>query len=439
MGAVFVINTIVDVIKHSAAWRAGMRRGETLVSINAERIIDVIDYQYFAAMQDLVVETHDARGRRHRYEIHKQVWENLGLIFEDALMDTVRCCANHCIFCFIAQMPPHMRESLYVRDDDWRMSLMMGNYITLTNVSDREFDRILARRVSPLYISVHATDPAIRCKMMQNSNAGNILPRLKQLADNGTRFHCQIVLCPGYNDAEVLEHTLEDLYALQPYAASVAVVPVGLTKYRESLTSIAPVTCACANAVIDITERVARHAQAEFGTNFVYASDEMYMLANRELPPYAYYGDFDQIENGVGICAQLQQEYCDARAFYGVQQLREPVCIATGVSAHAFLRQLIDDPAVKIIPVRNDFFGPSITVAGLITGEDLTRQLKGIPSGTRVLIPATMLRSQGDLFLDDVTPQQVEQAAGIKLIPVRVDGTALYRSIYQITEQEEAE
>lgn len=432
-----MINTIVDVIKHSAAWRAGIRRGETLVSMNAQRVIDVIDYQYFAAMQDVVLETTDAKGRSHRYEIHKQVWENLGLIFEDALMDEVRCCANHCIFCFIAQMPPNMRETLYVCDDDWRMSLMMGNYITLTNVSDREFARILARHVSPLYISVHATDPAVRCKMMNNPNAGNILSRLNQLAQNGTRFHCQIVLCPGYNDAEVLERTLEDLYALQPYAASVAVVPVGLTKYRETLTQIAPVTCACANAVIDITQRFAHRAWEEFGTHFVYASDEMYMLANRDLPPYAYYGDFDQIENGVGICAQLKQEYCDARALYGIQTLKEPVYLATGVSACPFLQKLIDDPSVEIIPITNEFFGPSITVAGLATGGDLIKQLKAVPSGTRVLIPSTMLRSQGDLFLDDLTPRQVEQALGVKIIPVRVDGGVLYRSIYQITDEEE--
>jgi len=431
-------NIIVDITKHSAAWRAGMRKGEELVSINGERVVDVIDYQYFSAMERLTIITRDEKGKEHRYRIRKDSWDNLGLIFENALMDDIRSCANNCIFCFIAQMPPQMRETLYVKDDDWRMSLMMGNYITLTNVGEREFQRILDRHVSPLYISVHATDPDIRCRMMNNKNAGNIMERLRILADHGIQFNCQIVLCPGYNDGQVLKKTLSDLYSLAPNAVSTAVVPVGMTKYREHLTKIDPVDKPRANAVIDIIEEFAKKAYEQNGTHFVFASDEMYMAAERPLPDYEYYEDFPQIENGVGLCVQMVDAYEYAKERYGKLPVPRRITMATGTSAAKFLRDMIgEDDMVQIVPIKNRFFGESITVAGLVTGGDLIDQLKTLDLGDELLIPSCMLRSEGDLFLDNVPIEDVQKTLGVKTTVVDVDGVALYCALHGIEQKED--
>ena len=430
-------NIIVDITQDSPAARAGIKRGEELVSVNGQRVVDVIDYQFFSAMTRLAIDTRDENGEIHHYKIRKPEWENLGLIFEDALMDSIRSCANNCIFCFIAQMPPNMRKTLYVKDDDWRMSLMMGNYITLTNVGPREFQRIIDRHVSPLYISVHATDGDVRCRMMNNKNAGDIMQRLRMLAENHIQFNCQIVLCPGFNDGEVLQKTLEDLYSLSPYAVSAAVVPVGMTKYREHLTHIDPVTPEKANEIIDMTEAFGKKTFEEKGTHFVFASDEMYMIANRPLPPYEYYEDFPQIDNGVGLCIQLVDEYEAARERYGKRAMKKKKTIATGKSIAPFLRKLIgENEMLDIVPIRNFFFGETITVAGLVTGGDLISQLKTRDLGDELLLPACMLRNEQDLFLDDVPFARVEEELHVKTSVVPVDGAALYRKIYDIEQEE---
>ena len=427
---------ISEIIPDSAASNAGIKPGEYVLSINDEPLLDIIDYQYFSSLEKLTIKTEDANGKIRNHFIRKQSWENIGIIFRDDLLGHVMNCANNCIFCFISQMPPNMRETLYVEDDDWRMSLIMGNYITMTNLSDREFDRIIRRRVSPLYISVHATDPLIRSEMLQNKNASNIMNRLQKLYDNQISFHCQIVLCPGWNDGEVLNRTIRELYSFQPYARSVAIVPVGLTRFRDNLPVLKPVNASIASSVIDFAEEFGEKAFRESGTHFVFASDEMYMLASRKLPEYSYYEDFPQIENGVGLCAKLFDEYAYAKELYHCTMPPDrKVTIATGTSAAGFLEDMIDDENVRVIPIKNRFFGESITVAGLVTGTDLINQLSGYDLGSILLLSCSMLREGNDVFLDDILFSSVEKELGIETKAVQIDGIELYKAIYGIEEE----
>ena len=415
------------------AWRRGVRPGDTLLSINGEQVIDHIDYQALSSRQkvDLMIRTQG--GEEKNVRIIKAKGAPLGISLSDTACVSPRTCHNKCIFCFIDQMPPGMRETLYVKDDDWRFSLMMGNYVTLTNVDDQEFDRILRRKASPLYISVHATDAALRCRMMNNRFAGNIMERLKKLHDAGLQFHCQIVLCPGWNDGEQLEKTLSDLYALAPYAKSCALVPVGLTKYREGLAEVKPFTKETAEAVLQLADRFRQKALAERGTRFVFPSDEMYLIAGREIPSEEAYEGYPQIENGVGLVRKTEEALKMAAARNDAAARPRSIVIPCGTSIAPVMEKWMkayapDGVQVTILPVKNNFFGHTVTVTGLLTGKDIAAALKDRPEEEALLCSNT-LREEQDLFLDDSSLEELKNSIPMKLTITPNDGASLFHAL----------
>ena len=421
------LTKIASVDPHSPARRAGVRPGETLTHINGHPIADVLDYKFYAYDPRLELTLTEPDGRSRTLRLRKEEGEDLGLNFETYLMDRARSCANRCIFCFVDQMPPGMRETLYFKDDDARLSFLLGNYITLTNLSRREIDRICALRVSPVNISVHATDPALRQAMLKHPRAGECLEIMGRFAAAGIEMNCQVVACPGVNDGPALDRTLAELGELHPAVTSVAVVPVGLTQFREGLCHIDPYTRDTAAALIDQVEAFAARFRAEKGTSLAWCSDEFYLLAGRDLPEKGYYEDMNQLENGVGMLRLLLRQAELALEDEQAEQV-PPFAVATGVSAAPFVRKIVDMTREKcgnidgkVYPVVNHFFGETITVSGLITGADLLEQLKGRELGARLLIPDNMLRAGERVFLDDVTVEELEKALGVPVVPVPAD------------------
>jgi putative radical SAM enzyme (TIGR03279 family) len=432
-------HTITAVQKGSAAYFSGIRPGDRLKRINGEDIIDQIDYQALSANSLLILDIEKKNGENAIFTIQKDECEPLGIALEDTLLSRPRSCRNHCVFCFIDQMPKSLRQTLYVKDDDWRLSLMMGNYITLTNISESEMDRIIRRHASPLFISVHATEGTVRRQMMNNPGADRIMEHLKRLADAGIRFHCQIVLCPGINDGPVLEKTLQDLISFYPAACSAALVPVGLTSHREGLTPLTPYTKEMAAGLISKIKPLQEQFRKSYGTAFVFPADELYCLSVLPLPSEAEYEDFPQIENGVGLLRLFisDVEQAAEEPIAVPNDLPKRITIACGVSVAPFLKDLADKfaPAqveVDIRPISNDFFGHSITVTGLITGQDLVKQLQ-IVETDRILICAAMLRAEGDLFLDGLSLEDVKKALPAPLYVIPNSGKAFYRALYGIT------
>ena len=429
--------SIQSVTPHSPADRAGIKKGETLVLINAESVMDEIDYQALSAVSRLSLVISSQAGETRDVFIYKSPYEPLGLCLDETTAMKPRRCRNHCLFCFIDQLPKGMRDSLYVKDDDWRLSLMMGNYVTLTNVDDQEFSRILKRKASPLYLSIHATDPDVRIRLLRNPAAGNIMKRMKQLAENGISFHGQIVLCPGINDGDILKKTIEDTASLFPAASSLAIVPIGMTCHRKGLATMAPVTAEGAAEVIHLTEMYQKQFLREFGIRFVYPSDEFYCLSRLPLPEDQDYEDYPQIENGVGMLRMLEKE-CELAAdeLPETEKVSRPpvrLIIPTGVSAQPFISQLAHQYApsgtsVEVIAVPNRFFGETITVTGLIVGRDLIDALAGRVFD-RVLISETMLRENTDRFLDDMTLEEVRKAVGKPVTVVSGNGEAFIRAL----------
>ena len=407
----------------SLAERAGMEKGDRLISINGHDITDVLDFRFFETNTHLTVVFEKADGRRLEEKIIKSQYGSLGLEFETYLMDKQRSCRNKCVFCFIDQLPKGMRETLYFKDDDARLSFLFGNYITLTNIDDREIDRIIEMHISPVNVSVHTMNPQLRCEMMQNRFAGDVLRYLKRLAENNIRLNCQIVLCPGLNDGEELEFTLSELFALGESLQSVACVPVGLTRYREGLYPLQPFSKETAGAAIDILERWGDRFLRERGSRMVFPSDEFYLIAQRELPPYEFYEDFPQIENGVGMLRDFEEEFLWALEDTEGCQMQRRVTIPTGTAAFPFLNRVFDalhtkfpGLAVNLVPVKNDFFGGTVDVTGLLTGQDVLRQLQKENLGEEVLIPSNMLMADEDIFLDDMTVGMLSEKLGV---PVR--------------------
>ncbi len=428
------LTEIRSVDPRSPARRAGIRAGETLVSVNGHPIADVLDYKFYSYDTRLELKLRERDGRERTVRVRKREGEDLGLEFPTYLMDRARSCANRCVFCFVDQMPPGMRESLYFKDDDARLSFLLGNYLTLTNLSRREMERIMDLRISPINISVHTTDPALRVEMLKNPRAAEVLEVMRRFAERRITMNCQIVSCPGLNDGPALERTLEDLAGLWPAVNSVSVVPVGLTKYREGLPSLEGYRKETAAAVLDQVEAFAARHLAEKGSRLVWCSDEFYLLAERELPDEEYFESFTQLDNGVGMLRLLSGEFHRALELMDLEETEgaTPFTIATGVSAAPFLEKLVEEaharfPAIqgRVQGIRNRFFGESITVAGLVTGQDLLEQLKGTELGERVLIPATMLRSGETVFLDDVTLEEAERTLGVPVLPVAQDGFEL--------------
>ena len=427
---------ITGVCRRSAAERAGIRAGETLVAVNGKTIRDVLDYQFYTYDAELAVEL--AHGEEKRtVRIRKEPGEELGLDFETYLIDTQKSCGNKCIFCFIDQLPRGMRETLYFKDDDARLSFLLGNYISMTNLSDADVDRIIEMRVSPLNISVHTTDPELRSRMLGNRRGGASLSSLYRFAEAGLHLQCQIVVCPGWNDGEQLRKTLRDLGALYPSVGAVAVVPVGLTRHRDGLEPLTPVDEKRARDIIAIVDEARARNERSLGDPQCYAADELYLKARLPLPAEGYYRDFSQLENGVGLMPLFESELRAALEDAGRIKNIEPFAIATGKAAAPFMRRMIDLAAEKcdneiqceIFAVENEFFGPGVDVAGLVTGGDMIRQLKGKITAKRLLIPQTMLRHGETVFLDDVSLPGLEAELGVQVQAVDPDGSLFLQAV----------
>lgn len=441
------MTAVKSVDPRSPARRAGVRVGETLTHINGHPIVDVLDYKFYSYDPRLELTLRESDGSVRTLRVRKSEGEDLGLEFETYLMDRARSCANHCIFCFVDQMPPGMRPSLYFKDDDARLSFLLGNYLTLTNLSPREVQRIIDLRISPINVSVHTTDRELRAKMLKNPRAGQGIDIMERFAQNSITMNCQIVSCPGVNDGSALDKTLSDLSHMFPAVNSVSVVPVGVTKYRQGLYPLQSYTHKTAAALVDQVEAfAARHLEAH-GTRLVWCSDEFYLLAGRELPVEDYFEDFTQLDNGVGMLTLLTKEFGRALDLMEPEELEgtSPFSIATGVSAAPFLAKLVGQAREKcgtmdgrVYPIVNQFFGETITVAGLVTGGDLIEQLRGRELGQRLLIPANMLRSGEKVFLDDVTTDDVERTLGVPVVPVPQDGYDLLDAMLGIEPTPEA-
>ena len=435
---------ILAVLPRSIAAKAGIHGGDVLVSINQNEIRDVLDYRFY--LTDTNISVTLIRGEEpYTVHINKGEYDDIGLEFETPLMDKKHTCQNGCVFCFIDQLPPGMRESLYFKDDDDRLSFLHGNYVTLTNLKDADIDRIIKMHISPVNVSVHTTNPELRVKMMKNKHAGKVLSYLGRMAEAGIALCTQIVLCKGLNDGAELDRTMHDLIQYHPSLRSCAIVPVGLTKYREKLYPLegfSPEECA---AVIEQVNTFGEECLQKFGTRIFYCSDEFYVRAGLPLPPEEYYEDYSQIENGVGMLISMKSEF-DFELDYLDELLdgfRAPrtVSVATGMAAHEHIAALakelmarVKGLTVNVYPIVNNFFGPSVTVAGLLTGGDVVEQLKGRELGDELLFPAVMLRADGDVFLDDMTPAELSERLGVPVCPSENDGAKLIAALLGVGE-----
>ena len=425
--------TIRGVESGSPAARAKIRAGEELLAINGQEIVDVLDYRFYMMDKRLELTLRSGTGER-KVSVKKGEYEELGLTFDTYLMDRERSCRNQCIFCFIDQMPPGMRETLYFKDDDARLSFLYGNYITLTNLTEHDIERTIRMKISPVNISVHTTNPELRCKMMHNRFAGESLSILRRLADGGIAMNAQLVLCPGINDGAELERSMRDLAEYLPALRTVSCVPVGLTKYRDGLYPLRPYTKEEAADVVAQVEAFGDEMKARHGTRVFYASDEFYLKAGLPLHGGDFYEDYGQLENGVGMLTLQREQFRDALPFFEPDGRKRNFSIATGVAAAPFLQKLVDEAREtwhnlngRVYPIVNDFFGHEITVAGLITGQDLIAQLRGKDLGDELLLPDVLLKFHEDVFLDDVTLSEVQEALGVPITMVGSDGYELLR------------
>lgn len=423
--------------RSKARWH-GIKPGDKLLEINKNKINDVLDYRFYITDEKLELLIETKSGKKRTVKIRNRQGSEIGLSFATYLMDKQRRCANNCIFCFIDQLPEGLRESLYFKDDDSRLSFFFGNYITLTNLKQEDIDRIIKMHISPINISVHTTNPELRVKMMGNKRAGQVLDYIRQLADAGIELHTQLVLCPGYNDGEELTRTLNDLGKLYPSLKSIACVPVGISCHRDGLTQLTDYT---KEQALDVISRINIYND-EFvcynKTNIAYASDEFYIKAGLQMPEASRYGDFDQLEDGVGLWTLLKDEFYEAvNGFdYDLNNQNRKLTIATGVAAYPLMcelarkaEEICQGLTVNVVEVENRLFGNKINVAGLICGEDYYYALKDHDLGEELLIPAVSLRHEGDMFLDDVTLDELSERLNIKITPVRNDGYELLSKI----------
>lgn len=430
---------VTGVVKNSAAYCAGVRKGDMLVSVNGHGIRDVLDYMFYSAEQSVVLVL--KRGDKHiALKIVKSEYDDLGMEFQSFLMDNKQSCTNKCVFCFIDQMPPGMRETLYFKDDDARLSFLQGNYVTLTNMKDEDINRIIDMHLN-VNISVHTTNPELRCKMMNNRFAGEKLKYLKRLADADIGMNCQIVLCPGLNDGEELKRTLDDLGELAPAVNSVAVVPVGLTKFREGLYPLKLFDKDGAAETIRVIEEYQQKFLKDFGTRLVFPADEFYLTAGLPIPDNDYYEDYPQYENGVGMLRSLEDEF--SRRMNEIDAMPHKlrnVSIATGAAAYEFISELARSAEKKypglscrVYKIINNFFGDTITVTGLLTGQDLAEQLLGKKLGGTLLLSESMVMRGSDIFLDDMTVPQLEKKLNVKIKLTPQDGAKLLDNIVGIS------
>ena len=421
---------VKSVGKDSAAQRGGLLPGDIIVKINGEPLLDYVDYIYFCAQRRLKLSI-ERGGTQKTLHIVNSEEEDLGISFTEPLLGKKRVCGNKCVFCFVHQLPKGMRKSLYVKDEDWRYSLIMGNYVTLSMISKDEISRIIRRKASPLYISVHTVDEKLRREMLGNEQAVPIRPLLRKFAANGIRFHAQAVICPGLNDGPRLEETIRFLKRLHPAAASLAIVPVGLTGHRKGLPELEAVSQSVAEDTIKVVEKWQKECLNSIGTRFVFASDEFYIRAGRQLPPAQSYESFDQIENGVGLVATLLSEADEA--LENCEGTGGDLSLATGEDAHPYIESIAKRAAqrsgarVRVYAVKNLTFGGAVTVAGLLAGRDFVTALKGKDLGQKLLIPASTLRDD-NVFLDDMTLEGLSEALGIRVEPV-CDGYQLVAKV----------
>lgn len=426
---------IYDVTIGSHADKAGIKKGEILLSINSNEIVDVLDYRFYQVNRKLTLEVEDEDKNVRTVEMTKGEYEEIGLEFETYLMDKQHSCRNKCIFCFIDQLPKGMRESLYFKDDDSRLSFLFGNYITLTNITEHEIDRIIKMHISPINVSVHTTNPELRCKMMNNRFAGDTLKYLKRFADAGITLNCQIVSCPGINDGDELVRTLTDLENLG--VNMTAIVPVGLTRYRENLYPLVPYNKETAGQTIDIIEKMGDECVKKHGRRIFFPGDEFYLLAEREIPSPEFYEDFSALEDGIGMIAYLTDDVgWKLEELDADESLCHKVTIACGEGVFPYMKRIMSminekfpNITINTRAIKNNFFGGGVNVSGLVTGGDLIDQLRGDDLGDRLIIPSSMLRFENDLFLDDVSTDDVERELGVTLVPVNNNGNDLVEAV----------
>ncbi|WDV47585.1 DUF512 domain-containing protein [Clostridiaceae bacterium M8S5] len=423
-------NIIENVRKDSIAEELGIEKGDIILSVNDNQINDIIEYKYHISDDYVKMEILKPNNEVWELEIEKEYDEDIGIEFTNPLIDKAKSCKNKCVFCFIDQLPKGMRKTLYFKDDDSRLSFLQGNFITLTNMSDEEIDRIVRYRISPINISVHTTDPELRIKMLNNKNAGKLHERLKKLNEANIDMNCQIVLCPGINDGKHLDKTIDDLFEFYPNISSVAIVPVGLTKYREGLFDLEIFNNESAGELLDYIEEKQKGFIKKIGSKFVFASDEFFILDGREIPSYNEYEGFPQIENGVGLVRKFKEEIERTLDDINIKgEKTKTYTIATGVLAYEFMKEVaelvtdkIGDIEINVAKIKNKFFGDSITVVGLITGQDLIEQLKDTHIGDGLIISSAMLRSGEEVFLDDMTVSDIEKALSTKIYISNNDG-----------------
>lgn len=427
---------IKNVLPDSIAQELELEPGDELISINGQPVEDVFDYHYL--INDVYLEILILKENQEEWEleIEKDYDEDLGIEFVSSLMDEYRSCQNHCIFCFIDQMPPGMRETLYFKDDDSRLSFLQGNYVTLTNMSDHDIDRVIQYHLAPINISFHTTNPKLRCEMLHNRFAGDIFPKVKRLYDAGIEMNGQIVLCRGVNDGEELERSIRDLAGYLPYLRSVSIVPVGLSRYRDKLYPLKPFTKEDAVSVLDTVHRWQKKLYNEYGFHFIHCSDEWYILAGYEMPGEECYDGYLQLENGVGMLRLLKTEVDEAVLNLQPDDRKRSVSIATGKLAAPYIEEYLSgvkekypNIEINIYPILNEFFGEMITVSGLITGQDIMKQLKDRQLGECLLIPCNMLRAGENVFLDDVTVEDIEKELGVPIQVVDEGGASLVHAV----------
>ncbi|MBE6600779.1 MAG: DUF512 domain-containing protein [Ruminococcaceae bacterium] len=418
---------ISSVEQNSYADRAGICGGDVLVSVNGNEIFDVLDYRFYLTERNLALVLH-RDGQSFEKEIRKGEYEDIGLEFDTPLMDKKRRCQNACIFCFIDQNPKGMRETIYFKDDDSRLSFLHGNYITMTNLSEHDVERIIKMHISPVRVSVHTTEKDLRCEMMKNRRAGECLSYLRRFADAGLEICAQIVLCKNVNDGEHLDRSMRDLCEYIPSLTSVSVVPVGLTRHREGLYPIEPFTAEDCENVISQVKKIGDECMEKYGSRIFFASDEFYLKSGKAIPDSEYYDGYPQIENGVGMLRSFEDECLDEISYIDRDKVRKrTVSVCTGAAAFDMLEGIKDLLApigidAKIYKIRNDFYGESVTVSGLLTGGDIAAQLEGCELGEELFVPANALRSGEDIFLDDMTLSELSERLSVKVTPVGEDG-----------------
>ena len=419
--------TVSNVVKNSIAYKLGIKPGDTILKINGTEVHDYLDYMYLSSNEKVEITLAD-----RTVKVKNPDFEPLGIEFDTLLIDEARSCRNKCIFCFIDQLPPNMRETCYFKDDDYRLSFLQGNYVTLTNMSDEDIDRIIEYNIPRINVSVHTTNPELRCKMLNNRFAGRIMEQMKRFSGSGMMINCQIVLCPGYNDGEELDRTISDIVSLGDAVESLSVVPVGISDFRENLTPLTTFDKEGSQKVIAQVEKWQSNMKKERDMNFVYLADEFYIKAGYPIPNWTEYDGFPQIENGVGLCSSLLWEFKDAMEDTQDLTVKSKKSLVTGVLSYDFINGLVNrlnTDKIQVFAIENNFFGHQITVSGLVTAGDIINQLKGKDLGEEILIPVCMLKHDEDLFLDNLTISYVEKTLGIKVTVVQNDGFDLLEKL----------